>query len=101
MDHLRGFPGTTVHIEAGLDGRVVATIHWDGVSGSDPIWWGSDEMCTLTPEEAKARTALAPVFAACARRAAPALPPAAPKPSLWRRLLSALDTGPARCFPHE
>jgi len=92
MDHLRGLPGTTVRIETDPDGRVVATIFWDGVSSAPPIWWGSDEMSTLTPEKRTARSAIAPVLAMCARHAAPARLPVvpAPKTSRWKRVLAAL-----------
>ena len=111
MDDLRALSGTHVRISASPDGRVVATVHWDGVSTDGPIWWGSDEMCTLTPEETRARAAIAPVLAVCAERASPApCAPASPSvdsagaqaPSLWRRFLANLfNSGPARRYPYE
>lgn len=104
MSDLNTFPGTTVRIESLPNGRVVATVHWDGVSKADPIWWGSDEMFSLTPDEMAARVAIAPVLAACAQHALPTPKPqpAPAKPALWRRVLAALlDSGPPRHYPHE
>lgn len=104
MSDLNAFPGTTVRIEALPNGRVVATVHWDGVSKANPTWWGSDEMFVLTPDEMAARVAIAPVLATCAQHALPTPKPqlAQGKPALWRRVLaSLLDSGPARRYPHE
>lgn len=104
MSDLNAFPGTTVRIEALPNGRVVATVHWDGVSKANPTWWGSDEMFVLTPDEMAARVAIAPVLVACAQHAAPTPKPQAesPKPNLWQRVVMMwLDPGRERRYPHE